>query len=738
MPKITSLTDLPAVRAYLSRIGAEPRSLKTAVVKEIIGNYWKDLAVIRFDGSGAVQAPNGYEPTESEASAIKDDFKGASFPANQKLQTLDTDNLPDQIKDAAPEDVFVFRDETGAILMVQVRCADRDGGKLYVPWSYWDDGTWRRAEPEGLLPLWGLDALGDATTVFLHEGAKAARVVREMTEAATPAAVAKLAAHPWGEQLANAVHLGWIGGALSPSRTDWKVLQRLGVKRAYIVSDNDAPGRSAVNKIAFHLHMPTFHVQFTDEWTVGFDLADQFPEKFFKKIEESTVYTGPAFQECIHPATWMTDKIVAENGKVTTVLRDGVGDMWCYIESADQFVCKVVPGLMLSEPILNKHLAPFSHVAETSRLLLKHFAGRSEKVCYRPDLKGITVTDQGKSAINLHSASFISPKAGDVTPWLNYMEYLFPIKEERLLALRWFATIMGYPQTKMTFGLLLISEKHGVGKSTLGTAILSPILGHHNVSWPSESQIIDPSFNDWAFCRRLVFVNEIYAGHSWKAYDKLKDFITEDHVDVNRKYQTRIRLNNFAHVIACSNSNKALKIQDSDRRWFIPTLTENLWPAEKFEEFRMWLDTIGLPIILNWANTFKGYVRHNEKPPLTARKRAIIEASRSPGEVEAARLGEALAYYSEPAALEMKKIVSRVRAGVQRYVNESEADLRKAMQELGCFVYEDRIKIGGINQNVVLNKAAYDAIGLIESDRERMAMIRSFLIDTEKLFESDL
>src|SRR5947209_2975365 len=37
--RLSSLTDVPAVRDYFNRIGAEARSLKTAVVKEREGKY---------------------------------------------------------------------------------------------------------------------------------------------------------------------------------------------------------------------------------------------------------------------------------------------------------------------------------------------------------------------------------------------------------------------------------------------------------------------------------------------------------------------------------------------------------------------------------------------------------------------------------------------------------------------------------------------------------------------------
>ena len=55
--------------------------------------------------------------------------------------------------------------------------------------------------------------------------------MREMCEGKTPEAREKLKAHPWGEELSAGIHLGWIGGALSPTRTDWSALKKAGAAR---------------------------------------------------------------------------------------------------------------------------------------------------------------------------------------------------------------------------------------------------------------------------------------------------------------------------------------------------------------------------------------------------------------------------------------------------------------------------------------------------------------------------
>lgn len=708
--KIKSLNDIAAIAKYLSRIGAEPRSLRSAVVREFMGDYWVDLAVITFEQNGKVKAPDNYAPTELEKAAIEAECSAASWPQYVTIPKLI--NLPDEIKNADPSKVFVFKNFKGLITMLHLRVERKNGEKNYLPYTYWDDGQWRRAEPEGQLPLWGLEQLSESkyTTVFIHEGAKAARAMREMVEGKTAELRKKLQDHPWGEELSHAAHVGWIGGALNPYRTDWSVLMQAGVKRAYIVSDNDAPGISAVKSISFNLRIPTFHVQFTSEWPQSFDLADDFPETMFKEVEGKRYYVGPSFRSCVHPATWATDQIPNPKGKPSNRLRDNFKDMWSYVEEADLFVCTEMPEIIRSESIMNKMLAAFSHTNETSKLIVQAYNGRSAKLCYRPDIKGKVVTDVTTSAINLHTPTHVKSKAGNPEPFIDFMRYMFPNESELKEVLRWCATLIARPDTRMEYGLLLVSERQGVGKTTLGASILGPLVGMQNVGFPTENQIVQSEFNGWLANKRLIVINEIYSGHSWKAYNKLKSAITDREVEVNEKYQRPYMIENWCHVFACSNSMRALKIEEDDRRWYYPEVTEEKWSHSKFEKFHNWLKSGGLNIIKAWAEGYGNYVVKGQPAPMTERKKELIAASRTEGQQEAAILAEALQRSNQPVVLAMKDIVEWVRSAIQGRLYDTDLELRKAMKEVGAIWYDDRFLISGRLQLATMNDKALEML----------------------------
>lgn len=738
--KISSLTDIDPVREYLNRIGAEPRSLKTAVVRETRGNYWDDVAVIRFGKDGEISCSSlTHAPTEIEQSAISAAWAKVEFPHIKRLRRIISP--PDMIANADPKDVFEFRTLDGKeILMVQVRVErqDKDGApkKNYVPWTYWSDDRWRMCEPDGELPLWGLDQLLEHKTVFIHEGAKAAAHCRWLAEGKTKEAREARAAHPWGEELRYAAHVGWIGGAMNPNRTDWRVLSKNGIERAYIVADNDEAGKDAISSISQSIKMPTFSIEFNSEFPVSFDLADPFPAKMFRKNDGSQFYVGPSMRDLMNPATWATDMMPnpAGKGRPVAVLRDSFKHMWAYVEEADAFVCTEMPEMMRSEAVLNKIVAGFSHVNDTARLITKAYKGRSVRVCYRPDREGLLVNYRGSNAINMHVPPRVRPQKGDPQPFIDFLAYMFVNESERKEVERWCATLISKPEVRMSYGLLLVSERQGIGKTTLGAHILAPLVGEQNVGYPSENDI-GSAFNDWVAHKRLAIVNEIYSGSSWKAYHALKSVITDHDVTVNQKYMRQYVVDNWCHVLACSNSMRALKMENDDRRWFYPEITEVPWSRERFTAFRQWVQSGGLAIIKHWADNYGDYVSPADRAPMTERKRELIEGSRSEAQMEAAALAEQLKDLGRPGALLIKDVVGWARNTVQGRVFDSDYELRRTMVEVGLFSWPKRLKVNGRFQYAIVNEELRDICQRVD---DPLAKIREHVVKATDLMETEL
>jgi hypothetical protein len=635
---ISCLTDLDPIRNYLHRIGAHPRSLRSAVAQEKEGRYSRDLATIHFDketGETEVKAEDAasYEPTDLERQMIADAIKTADFPEPLPLHRVI--DPPKLVQDADPENVFEFRNAAGLIVMLQVR-VEKDDGKEYRPWTYWSDHRWRPCEPDGPLPLYGADKIADHAVVMLHEGAKAARAMQRLCEDSMQGRALR-AAHPWGDELDGMAHVGWIGGAPNPHRTDWSALSK--VHTVYLVADNDAPGLSAVPKISKALSQWSIAVRavrFTADFPAHFDLADPLPQSAEKLL----------FKDYVDPAIWATRVGTSPEQKEgrgrpkapPVVLRpEFLADWWLVAgEGKATYIGRHDRSKLYSEETFNTLVRAFSDTPRTGDLFKqKGYASTVSAIAYEPGAPEGEIMVEGERSVNTWTAPRIRAQKGapgDYEPWLDFLTYLLPEESDRHHVMRWVATLIARPRVRMRYGLLLASTMQGVGKTTL-CEILRVLVGEKNCSSPSAGHVVDSQFNSWIVRKRLVTVNEIYEGSSWRAYQKLKSYITDTHLEANEKMVKTYAVNNWAHFVLCSNAEVPISVEMEDRRFLMPKVTEQKRGGSYWSEFYRWLAQGGFALIAGWADEFVALpgnaVVEGETAPETARKTALIEDSRS-------------------------------------------------------------------------------------------------------------
>ena len=707
---MTPITELPSVRAYLERIDATVTSIRSATIRERVGSYYRDITRIVFSKDGSIRASKEYAATEEEAKSIAEEINAAAIP--EPIAAPSLRKLPFDIKD---KEIFEFKDDEGKYLMLQERIINSDGSKRYVPWTYWSDKEWRQLEPEDNLPLYNAQSLEDSTVVFIHEGPKSVRDLLIKLEKGN---------HPWQDELENVAHVGWIGGALNPYRTNWRSINKAGATRAYIVADNDDAGLSAIKHVSRYLRCITWSVQFNDNFPKGFDLGDDFPEAMFS----DGYYNGPVFRSLTHPSTWMTDPVPkeeGEKGRTAYTLRKSAEAVWIYSEVSDQFVLAEQPEVIRTETSLNKMLMPYSHVDNTCRLICKAQSSRKVSLAYRPDTDKKMIEANGTSAINTHIPCLITARKGDLSRFIDFLEFLIPDERERGIVEKWSATLIARPGIRMGFAMLMISEKQGVGKTTLGLNILGPLMGPNNSSTPRESDVVS-DYNEWIAHKRLSIVNEIYMGHGWRAYQILQSIITDNKVMVNQKYVRQYEVDNWCHIYACSNSIRALKIRREDRRWFVPKITETKRPKAYWEDYHSWLEKDGLGIIRLWAENYGDYFTPGEHAPQTRQKKEMIEDSESESWKEGRILGGLISDLSSPVAIPMRDIMAFLRAKVKREVHESDAEIRRAIASEGAIILPERVKVDGARQYIVGNTALLEELEKVEGpDGKIREFIRS-------------
>jgi hypothetical protein len=410
------------------------------------------------------------------------------------------------------------------------------------------------------------------------------------------------------------------------------------------------------------------------------------------------------------------------------VLRDEFAAEWAWVELPAVFVNLRYPDRLLLPNDFSRAVKCFSDAKDTATLLVDKLASKVDGLCYRPGEAAIIAKD-GRRLVNTYRApTLVEDPNGDPAPFLDYMAKLIPIESERIDTLRWLATLYARPEIHMSYGLLLISETQGTGKTTL-CDIAAMLVGEHNTSSPSEDQIMG-QFNSWLVHKRLITIAECYTGHSRKFYNKLK-VATDDSHDARLMYLQQYRIELFSHIIACSNSKRAIYLDDADRRWDVPRITEETQGKEYWQGFRSWLSAGGINIIA--AHLRKFLVDHppvtrEERAPMTSVKEEVIDESRSDGMRMAHELAKTIMERDKEKrdkGEEIKKVVLIVRevrswiAKRRGLVNavgmedlndhrlEKAATIRKALVGAGLVEplprADRRIKIDGMREVIVAN-----------------------------------
>jgi hypothetical protein len=526
--------------------------------------------------------------------------------------------------------------------MVQWRRVNDEGKSYWLTYTKFNDNVWRKMEPDHL-PLYGLEkqfgkehqryARGK---IMLHEGAKAARRIYELL---------KRGDHPWHEELNTYVHFGWPGGVHRPGSVDWSEIKKFPPE--YLVTlacDNDVGGVNAAPEISRILGRSLSVLKFDDRFPETFDLADDWPTKH-KDWWNGKHYRGPRLDEFIFPATWATKALKNPNcsDKPIFKITDRFTAEWLWVESQDAFVNRHQPNILRKRAAFNSRVRSFSDVEDTARLFDRSEAQKCDGLAYEPGAPSGVINVSGERQVNRYRPSDLKPIAGNPGPFLRFLVHLIPNRRDRNFALRWITTLVACPWIRMSVALLLVSERQGVGKTTLGE-ILARLVGLHNASFTSEEAILKSGFTSWMANKRLVIINEIYPGRSRKMYDALKEKVTDPHVDVNEKYLKPHTISNYAHFFGCSNDRGALHLDDTDRRWFVPGVAENAKTKAYWDGFHVWLRGDGIGSILAWllkrAEKEANIVGPGEHAPTSAAKEEIVSDSMSDGERIALDFGE--------------------------------------------------------------------------------------------------
>jgi hypothetical protein len=314
----------PALDAYIKRVDAVEKNFRRYVI-EVSGKgesgrgYRREVAVIRIGADNGISCNSKeHAPTKEEAAAIKSELDASPGKFPHSITAMTIEKLLKQLG-LKPDDDSLYlcpgQNRKGIDFVQQKVISKKNGNKIYVPWSWFSDGEWRKMEPDHIdgLPFWKPKKDRLKARVMIHEGAKAAMEMDDLVN--NPERRKELLAHPWHDELVDHEHWGWLGGALNPHRVDWTSaisLAKTNTKFIF-VADNDTPGKLAIPRISKQLRIPMSKITFDNRFKPAFDLADPWPRH--EDWWSYGHYCGPTFDDHLSSATWATRLFIKKKEK---------------------------------------------------------------------------------------------------------------------------------------------------------------------------------------------------------------------------------------------------------------------------------------------------------------------------------------------------------------------------------------------------------------------------------------
>ena len=335
---------------------------------------------------------------------------------------------------------------------------------------------------------------------------------------------------------------------------------------------------------------------------------------------------------------------------------------WAYLTMDDQFVSLVTGEKMGQQPFRTAHKRNMPKV-------LKWKEVRGVRVSYLDEpsatsfvmddvriptfattLYAPTMTEDrviilhGQRMLNsfrLNSIPAVDPNWEDHDGWRKceaHIRNLIPEGSEEII--KWMAYVVQNMGKKVKW-TPIIKGIEGDGK-TLISKMVSAAIGQANTRIIGTEEV-DSNFSGWGHDAAFGVLEEIRVSGKNRHFimNRLKPFITNDHVSVVYKGKDGINVPNVMNYMALTNFSDALAITASDRRWFVAfsKYTERAgmvrdMPPEYFAElFDFLRDHPG--VVRGWLmNVDVTGFNPNFGPESTAAKKVMIENSRNNDEVD--------------------------------------------------------------------------------------------------------
>lgn len=191
-------------------------------------------------------------------------------------------------------------------------------------------------------------------------------------------------------------------------------------------------------------------------------------------------------------------------------------------------------------------------------------------LCFRPELQpGAVVVTGGRPRVNSYVPYDCPTRAGDASPFLNFLAKLLPDERDRAILLAYLAALAQYPGRKFQWWPV-IQGVQGNGKTLIIQAI-TYILGEHYTHLPNAAAMAKDGikFNSWIERKLFVGIEEIRLGNKRDFLDEFKTIVTNLRIPLEGKGTNQTNTDNRANGILCTNHKDGVPVTTDERRYAV-------------------------------------------------------------------------------------------------------------------------------------------------------------------------
>jgi hypothetical protein len=220
------------------------------------------------------------------------------------------------------------------------------------------------------------------------------------------------------------------------------------------------------------------------------------------------------------------------------------------------------------------------------------------------------------------------PAPGDVTPFIDLINFVLPNKAEREYCLRWLAKMIQEPGTKFLVSLVVWSIEEGVGKGLLFETVGS--LLHQRHFKVVGNEIFNDQFTEWQSQKIFVIADEVSSADKRSTADRIKGWITATENNINVKNTAKYSEPNLIKYVFLSNHPDAVYLNDKDRRFFVAEAPDKKLPDEIRKNFVNWIKSGGKAALMDYLLSHDTSQFDPTAPaPMSQSKMGMLDSNKS-------------------------------------------------------------------------------------------------------------